>query len=185
MASLGKATCGLGPQWRFDCESIEGWGTPITLCIWGISSSNALLVTQSLSSLWGPMDCSTRLLSMEFSRQEYWEWVAISFSRGSSRPRDQTWVSCTAGGFFIIWVTREAPPKPWLLAKGPSITIFPPMSLLSTQGTMILSGYPWALWPTMARVAQKAWSPFGCPKWTKPLSPFGPFVYLSGCIPPF
>ena len=27
-------------------------------------------------------------LSMEFSRQEY--WVAISFSRGSSRPRDRT-----------------------------------------------------------------------------------------------
>uniref|UniRef100_A0A4W2FIZ1 Large ribosomal subunit protein eL36 n=1 Tax=Bos indicus x Bos taurus TaxID=30522 RepID=A0A4W2FIZ1_BOBOX len=24
------------------------------------------------------------------------EWVAIPFSRGSSRPRDQTWVSCTA-----------------------------------------------------------------------------------------
>ena len=30
------------------------------------------------------------------------EWVAISFSRGSSRPRDRTWVSCIAGRFFII-----------------------------------------------------------------------------------
>ena len=28
------------------------------------------------------------------------EWVAISFSRGSSRPRDQTQVSCIPGGFF-------------------------------------------------------------------------------------
>ena len=28
------------------------------------------------------------------------EWVAISFSRGSSWPRDQTWVSCIAGRFF-------------------------------------------------------------------------------------
>ena len=28
------------------------------------------------------------------------EWVAISFSRGSSPPRDQTHVSCIAGGFF-------------------------------------------------------------------------------------
>ena len=45
-------------------------------------------------------------LSMEFSRQEY--WVAIPFSRGSSRPRDWTWVSRTAGGFFTIWATREA-----------------------------------------------------------------------------
>ena len=26
--------------------------------------------------------------------------IAISFSRGSSRTRDQTWASCTAGGFF-------------------------------------------------------------------------------------
>ena len=36
------------------------------------------------------------------------EWVAISFSRGSSRPRDQTWVSCIAGRVFIVWATREA-----------------------------------------------------------------------------
>ena len=36
------------------------------------------------------------------------EWVAISFSGGSSWPRDQTWVSCIAGGFFTIWATREA-----------------------------------------------------------------------------
>ena len=28
------------------------------------------------------------------------EWVAISFSRRSSRPRDQTCVSCLAGRFF-------------------------------------------------------------------------------------
>ena len=36
------------------------------------------------------------------------EWVAISFSRGSPRPRDQTQVSCIAGRFFAIWATREA-----------------------------------------------------------------------------
>ena len=28
------------------------------------------------------------------------EWVAISFSRGSSQPRDGTQVSCIAGRFF-------------------------------------------------------------------------------------
>ena len=32
-------------------------------------------------------------LSMEFSRQEL-EWAAISSFRGSSQPRDWTWVSC-------------------------------------------------------------------------------------------
>ena len=36
------------------------------------------------------------------------ERVAISFSRGSSKPRDQTQVSCTASRFFSIWATREA-----------------------------------------------------------------------------
>ena len=36
------------------------------------------------------------------------DWVAIPFSRGSSQPRDQTQVSCIAGGFFTSWATREA-----------------------------------------------------------------------------
>ena len=36
------------------------------------------------------------------------EWVAISFSRGSSQPRDRTRVSCTAGRFSADWATREA-----------------------------------------------------------------------------
>ena len=36
------------------------------------------------------------------------EWVATSFSRGSSWPRDRTWVSCIAGRHFTIWATREA-----------------------------------------------------------------------------
>ena len=35
------------------------------------------------------------------------EWVAISFSRGSSWPRDQTQVSGIAGRHFPIWATRE------------------------------------------------------------------------------
>ena len=39
------------------------------------------------------------------------EWISIPFSRGSSRPRDWTWVSCIAAGFFIIWATREVPYK--------------------------------------------------------------------------
>ena len=28
------------------------------------------------------------------------EWIAFPFSRGSSQPRNQTRVSCIAGGFF-------------------------------------------------------------------------------------
>ena len=30
------------------------------------------------------------------------EWVAIPFSRGSSQPRDRTWVSCIAGRLFTL-----------------------------------------------------------------------------------
>ena len=37
------------------------------------------------------------------------EWVAISFSTGSSWLRDRTWISCIAGRWFIIWATRETP----------------------------------------------------------------------------
>ena len=35
------------------------------------------------------------------------EWVAISFSKGSFWPKDQTWVYCIAGRFFTIWAYRE------------------------------------------------------------------------------
>ena len=35
------------------------------------------------------------------------QWVAISFSRGSSWPRDWTWVSHIVGRLFTDWVTRE------------------------------------------------------------------------------
>ena len=45
--------------------------------------------------------------SMGFSRQEYLKWVAISFSRGSSRPRDWTRVSHIPGTLLNVWATRE------------------------------------------------------------------------------
>ena len=34
--------------------------------------------------------------------------ISIPFFKGSSWPRDWTWISCIAGRFFIIWTTREA-----------------------------------------------------------------------------
>ena len=37
------------------------------------------------------------------------DWIALSFSRGSSQNRDWTQVSHIAGRFFTIWMTREAP----------------------------------------------------------------------------
>ena len=47
------------------------------------------------------------LQSMEFSRPEYWSWVAFPFSRASSQHRDRTQVSHIADGFFPSWVTMK------------------------------------------------------------------------------
>ena len=49
-----------------------------------------------------------RLLCSGISQARILEWFDISFSRGSSRPSDWTWVSCIAGRFFTNWATREA-----------------------------------------------------------------------------
>ena len=45
---------------------------------------------------------------MGFFRQEYWSGLPFPSPRGSSQPRDQTWVFLTAGRLFSIWTTREA-----------------------------------------------------------------------------
>ena len=67
-------------------------------------------VTQSCPTLCDPMDCSLPCSSIRGILQaRILEWVAISFSRGSSQLRDQTQVSCIAGRRFTIWATREAP----------------------------------------------------------------------------
>ena len=50
-----------------------------------------------------PMDCSPPGSPVHGILQaRILEWVAIAFSRGSSRPRDQTQVSCIAGRRFNL-----------------------------------------------------------------------------------
>ena len=65
-------------------------------------------VTQSCPTLLQPRELEpTRLLCpWDFSGKNTGV-LAISFSRGSSWPRDQTYVSCIAGRFFTVWATRE------------------------------------------------------------------------------
>ena len=59
--------------------------------------------------LWDPVDCSPPGSSVHGILQgRTLEWVDITFSRGSSRPRDQTRVSCVAGRFFTVWATEKS-----------------------------------------------------------------------------
>ena len=59
------------------------------------------LVTQSCLTLCNPKACSPSGSPVHVIFQaRILEWVAIPFSRGSSQLRDQTQVSCIAGGFF-------------------------------------------------------------------------------------
>ena len=53
-----------------------------------------VLVTQSCPTLCDPMSIHGIL------QARILEWVALSISRGSSPPRDQTWVSRIAGRLF-------------------------------------------------------------------------------------
>ena len=60
-------------------------------------------------TLWDPMDsCPPGSSVHGISQARILEWLAISYLRGSFQARDQTQVSCIAGGFFTIRVTRES-----------------------------------------------------------------------------
>ena len=68
-----------------------------------------LKVAQSCPSLYDPTDYSLPRSSLHGILQaRTLEWIMIVFSRGSSQTRNETQVSWIAGGFFIIWATREA-----------------------------------------------------------------------------
>ena len=59
-------------------------------------------------TLCNPMDCSLPGSSVHGILQaRILEWVTISFSRGSSQPRDRTWVSRIGGRRFNLWATRQ------------------------------------------------------------------------------
>ena len=74
-------------------------------------------VSQSCPTLCDPMDGSLPG-SMDSSlpgsaihgifQAKILEWAAISFSRGSSQPRDQTWVSCVGDRRFTVWATNPS-----------------------------------------------------------------------------
>ena len=69
----------------------------------------SVLVAQLCLPPCDPMDCRPPVSSVHgILYARILEWVAISFSRGSSWPRDRTRVSCIAGRSFTILATWEA-----------------------------------------------------------------------------
>ena len=76
-------------------------GEPGSLVEWKESE-----VTQSCPTLCDPMDCSLPGSSVHgIFQARILEWVVISFSRGSSQPRDWSWVSRIVGRCSTVWAT--------------------------------------------------------------------------------
>ena len=75
-----------------------GGGQRVTSCV-----KVKVLVTKLSPPPFDPMVCSPPGFSVHGILQaRRLEWVAMPFSRGSSQPRDQTFVSCIAGRFFTV-----------------------------------------------------------------------------------
>ena len=82
---------------RGPCPSAWKWKYYLLSHVW-------LFVTPWTSSL--PGSSVHRILQARIL-----EWVAISFSRGSSWPRDWTWISCIEGRFFYL-LNHQGSPAP-------------------------------------------------------------------------
>ena len=100
--------------------SLDKWMDKDCCCV--------VLVTQSCLTLCDHMDCSPPGSSVHGILQaRTLECIVIPFSRGSSQPRDQIQVFCTAGRFFTIWATR----KPFCLYCWPTNRFIIPFFLYS------------------------------------------------------
>ena len=90
------------------CVCVHTW-IPVCMCACMLSCFSCVWL---FVTLWA-VACQAPL-SMGILQGRILGWVAMPSSRGSSQSRDQTQVSCTAGGFFTIWAiftiwaTREA-----------------------------------------------------------------------------
>ena len=73
------------------------------LCVYSSIYRSEVKVTQLCPTLWDPMD----YIAHGTLQARILEWVAFPFSRGSSRPRNWTGISCMAGGFFPSWAVKK------------------------------------------------------------------------------
>ena len=84
-----------------NCKYVKWW------MLTKLESEVKVLVAQSWPNLCNPMDYSLPGSSVHGILQgRILECVATTFSRGSSWPRNWTYVSCIAGRVSTIWATR-------------------------------------------------------------------------------
>ena len=90
-------------DWRLSEAGAEGWGKMSER-----ERESESEAAQSCPSLCNPLNCSLSSASVHgIFQARVLEWVAISFSTGSSPPRDRTQVSHIGGTHFTVWATRE------------------------------------------------------------------------------
>ena len=95
-------------MWMNGCPRIL-WNLSLVLWVdwWTVWCWKKSVVPQSCLTLWDPMDSSLPGFSvLKIFQARILEWVAISFSRGSFRPKDRTWASCIAIRLFMVWATK-------------------------------------------------------------------------------
>ena len=81
-----------------------------------------VLVVQSCLFAAHGLICSLPVSSVhEILQARILEWVAVPFSRGSSRPRDQTQVSCVVGRFITYFMQHSKMNCSWLNVKHKAI----------------------------------------------------------------
>ena len=96
-SSIVTSHLGLNPAQCAEKFPGKHWQTiSLGLCVQQMEKAcySCVCVSQSCPTLCNPMDCSPAGSSVHGILQaRKLEWVAIPFSRGSSQPRGQTWVS--------------------------------------------------------------------------------------------
>ena len=98
-----------------------------------------VLIAQSCPTLCNPKDCSPPDSSVHGILQaKILQWVVIPFFRGSSGPRDQTWVSLSLFFFYQLeanHLTILQWPLTWIHMHSPSRSPLPPPSPPNPSGS--------------------------------------------------